>query len=382
MTKRARRARRSTRRRLSIGLEVGRSVTTWTAGTSPAMTKRARRARPSTRRRLSIGLEVGRSVTTWMAGTSPAMTKRGGVTASGGGVEVGCTPTTWMAGTSPAMTKRGGVTAKGCERPLRFGGDAPCGPALIRRCAAPSPAPRAKGRPYPTHLIPPASNRIALPCQMAAFSAACGLTPAIRVIRARATPPWETTKRSPSSASSQGSQPLGEHGVALAAGRAEIPLVGFAGPGAGGIARRDLGPGQPLPFAEGQLAQRRRLRIGEGIELQPLTRQLHRLAGAAERRGDERLRRLQFADRRGHPLGEPLADRRGLGAAAAVERNVALALQPAVGVVVGLAMAHEDDAKRERRQGGENLRKRTVARLLRGRPPPRQTDFSMPPSTK
>ena len=124
--------------------------------------------------------------------------------ANGAAVEVGRTPTAWMAGTSPAMTMRGGATAKRCERPLRFGGDAADGAnpssGAARRLL---PLRRRRGG-HPTHLIPPPSNRIALPCQMSAFSAACGLTPAIRVIRARATPPCETTKQSPSSASSQG----------------------------------------------------------------------------------------------------------------------------------------------------------------------------------
>ena len=146
-----------------------------------------------------------------------------------------------------------------------------------------------------------------------------------------------------------GTHALGEHRVALSAGRGKIPFVLFARPEALGIARLDFRPPQAFPGAEAELLQDRIEPVAPRREAHRLARDLHRLPRALERRGDESLRRLQPLDLGGDPRPKRPPDRPRLLAPARVERGVALSLKPVLGVVRRLAVAQEDEAMGERR---------------------------------
>ena len=114
----------------------------------------------------------------------------------------------------------------------------------------------------------------------------------------------------------------GQIGVTLAARRRKTPFIGLARGGANGIARFDLGPCQALPLPEGQFDQRRVHRIGERIEPHGGARQFHRLAGAAERRGDESVTRQRTGAVPHQPFGEKPAGARGYAGVQAAAQSV------------------------------------------------------------
>ena len=166
-------------------------------------------------------------------------------------------------------------------------------------------------------------------------------------MNARATPPCETTKASPLERREPGAQALDQHRVAFAARRNEVPFVGAARRHALRVARPDLRPGEPLPVAEGDLHQRRVEAIALRRQVHRRANDLHRLARALERRSDEGAGRLEPVDLGPDAGAQRPPDRARLIAPARVERNVALALQPVLGVVGRLAVAHENDPMRK-----------------------------------
>ena len=177
---------------------------------------------------------------------------------------------------SAAITARAEVRNSGVKPPTatRVAGSEPLKMITLEEAAAPSlrrPAPPSKrahagagiGAFYLVAVAHPTHRNAALgehhrPALMnvLASAATSGATPAIRCISARATPPCEATNRSRLDRLQPRRQPLRQHRRSSRRSAARNSICRAARAAArDGIAGLDLGPGQPLPIAEGQLLQ-------------------------------------------------------------------------------------------------------------------------------
>ncbi|GAA1486446.1 hypothetical protein GCM10009625_32510 [Brachybacterium fresconis] len=102
-----------------------------------------------------------------------------------------------------------------------------------------------------------------------------------------------------------------------------------------GVLRRpvpsDLLAAQALPLPEPALEEGA---IGSHVEPAGVRQDLRGVPGALQRRGDDEIRRI---------LGDRGGEHRGLPGPGFVQRDVDLALEPTLAVVLGLPVAHQDE---------------------------------------
>src|SRR5581483_6043156 len=125
--------------------------------------------------------------------------------------------------------------------------------------------------------------------------------------------------------------------VAFALRRSEMPGILLAHGKQSGLLRHQVGKGHSVPAAEAHLDQPRLDAIAAGIEPEPGADQFHADAGAAQRTRNI----IEIGG--GLPAAlknaaEDFAAALRLGAARGIERGVALALQAAARIPVGLAV--------------------------------------------
>lgn len=135
--------------------------------------------------------------------------------------------------------------------------------------------------------------------------------------------------------------PRGDHRIALATRRLEIPAIVVAIAGANGIAQTDLRPGLSFPDAEADLAQPRVIDQITGLKVERLAQDTRRLARAQHRAGMKRnlIQDLVFALL--HASREMAGNSRRLPSTMRIECDIRMALKPPAAIPVGLAVPDE-----------------------------------------